>query len=144
MNQMNRQTNLRWNLIVLLAVLDLLRPLLSITGVYDSPGGSFWAPVLVTTMVSAVWVGVVVVTPSSSPLAALALAGALYGVFAIVLQQIIWSLVLGGAPEGAPSSAPVLVMSWVSILVTNTVWGAFLGLLATGVCRLLPRRGTAA
>src|SRR5918997_1222337 len=141
MNQMNRQTNLRWNLIVLLAVLDLLRPLLSITGVYDSPGGSFWAPVLVTTMVSAVWVGVVGVTPSSS---ALALAGALYGVFAIVLQQIIWSLVLGGAPEGAPSSAPVLVMSWGSILVTNTVWGAFLGLLATGVCRLLPRRGTAA
>ena len=144
MNQMNRQTNLRWNLIVLLAVLGLLRPLLSITGVYDSPGGSLWAPVLVTTMVSAVWVGIVVVTPSSSPLATLALAGALYGVFAIVLQQIIWSLVLGGAPEGAPSSAPVLVMSWVSILVTNTVWGAFLGLLATGVCRLLPRRGTAA
>ena len=144
MNQMNRQTNLRWNLIVLLAVLGLLRPLLSITGVYDSLGGSPWAPVLVTTMVSAVWVGIVVVTPSPSPLATLALAGALYGVFAIVLQQIIWSLVLGGAPEGAPSSAPVLVMSWVSILVTNTVWGAFLGLLATGVCRLLPRRGTAA
>jgi hypothetical protein len=144
MNQMNRQTNLRWNLIVLLAVLDLLRPLLSITGVYDSLGGGPWASGLGTTMIAAVWVGVVVGTRSPSPLATLALAGALYGVFAIVLQQIIWSLVLGGAPEGAPSSAPVLVMSWVSILVTNTVWGAFLGLLATGVCRLLPRRGTAA
>jgi hypothetical protein len=38
----------------------------------------------------------------------------------------------------------MLAMSWVSILVTNTIWGAFLGLLATGVCRLLPRGGTAA
>jgi hypothetical protein len=144
MNRMNLRTNPRWNLVVILAVLGLLRPLLSITGVYDFPGEGPWAPVLVATVVSAVWVAVVVVTRSPSPPATLALAGALYGIFAIVLQQIIWNLVLGGAPEGTPSSAPVRVMSWVSILVSNTVWGAFLGLLAAGVCRLLPRRrGTA-
>jgi hypothetical protein len=141
---MNRQTNLRWNLIVLLAVLGLARPLLSITGVYSSLGGAPWAPALVTIMIAAFWVGILVVTCSSSPLAALALAGALYGVLAIVLQQIIWNLVLGGAPEGTPSSASVLAMSWVSILVTNTIWGAFLGLLAARVCRQLSRRGTAA
>jgi len=141
---MNRQTNLRWNLIVLLAVLGLARPLLSITGVYSSLGGSTWAPALVTIMIAAVWVGIAVATCSSSPLATLALAGALYGVLPIVLQQITWNLVLGAAPEGTPSSGPVLVMSWASILATNTVWGAFLGLLAAGVCRLLPRRGTAA
>src|SRR5215211_1663047 len=140
---MNRQTNLRWNLIFLLAVLGLARPLLSITGVYSSLGGSTWAPALVI-MIAAVWVGIAVATCSSSPLATLALAGALYGVLPIVLQQITWNLVLGAAPEGTPSSAPVLVMSWASILATNTVWGAFLGLLAAGVCRLLPRRGTAA
>jgi hypothetical protein len=141
---MNRQTNLRWNLIFLLAVLGLTRPLLSITGVYSSLGGSTWAPALVTIMIAAVWVGIVVATCSSSPLATLTLAGALYGVLAIVLQEIIWNLVLGGAPEGTPSTAPVLVMSRVSILVTNTAWGTFLGLLAAEVCRLLPRRDTAA
>ena len=92
---MNRQTNLRWNLIFLLAVLGLARPLLSITGVYSSLGGSTWAPALVTIMIAAVWVGIAVATCSSSPLATLTLAGALYGVLAIVLQQIIWNLVLG-------------------------------------------------
>ena len=143
-NPMNRQTNLRWNLIVLLAVLGLVRPLLSMTGVYGSLGGGPWAPILVATMIAAVWVCVVVVTRSPSPLVTLALTGTLYGVFAIVLQQIIWNLVLGGAPDGTPSSMLVLVMSWVSILLTNTTWGAFLGLVASGLRRLLPRRGAAA
>jgi hypothetical protein len=31
-------------------------------------------------------------------------------------------------------------MSWASILVTNTIWGALLGLLAAGMRRLLERR----
>lgn len=57
---MNRQTSVRWNLIVLLAVLGLVRPLLSISGVYDSLGGGPWASVFVTIMIAAVWVGAVV------------------------------------------------------------------------------------
>ena len=87
-----------------------MRPLLSISGVYDSLGGGPWASVFVTIMIAAVWVGAVVATRSPSPLATLAFAGSLYGVFAIVLQQMIWNLVLRGAPEGTSSSAPVLTM----------------------------------
>jgi hypothetical protein len=68
--------------------LGLVRPLLSITGVYDSLRGASLAPFLVTIMIAAVWVGVVVATRSPSPLATLALASTLYGVFAIVLQQM--------------------------------------------------------
>jgi hypothetical protein len=102
------------------------------------------APVLVTILITAVWVCVVVVTRAPNPLLTLVAAGGLYGAFAILFQQIVWNLFLGGAPEGAPSSTPVLVMSWVSILVTNTIWGAFLGLVAMGLRRLLPRRGAAA
>ncbi len=89
------------------------------------------------------WVGVVVATRVPSPLATLVFVGGLYGVFAILLQQTIWNVFFGSAPEGAPSSAPVLVMSWVGILVANTIWGAFLGLLAAVFGRLLPRRGAA-
>ena len=117
---------------------------MSITGVYSSLGGAVWSPALVTVMIAAVWVGIAVAACSSSPLATLTLAGALYGVLAIVLQQISWNLILGGALEGTPSSATVLVMSWASILLTNTIWGAFLGLLAAGACRLLPGRDTVA
>jgi hypothetical protein len=85
-------------------------------------------------------VGAVVATRAPNPLVTLVLAGTLYGVFAILLQQVEWNLFLGDAPEGAPSSGPVLAMSWVSILITNAIWGALLGLVAAGLGRLLPRR----
>jgi hypothetical protein len=140
MNQANRLTDLRWGMISLLAALGLVRPLLSITGAYDSVGGP-WAPVLTTIAIAAIWVGVVVITRSPNPLLTLTVAGGLYGVFAILLQQIMWNIVLGSVPENAPTSAPVLVISWISILVTNTIWGAFLGLLATVLGNLLPPRG---
>jgi hypothetical protein len=133
---MNRQKTMRWDLVLLLAAIGLVRPLLSIAGAYDAAGDSPLAPVLVTVAIAAVWVGVVVTTRAPNSLATLTLAGTLYGVFAIVLQQVVWNLFLGGAPEEAPSSAPVLVMSWISILVTNTIWGAFLGFIASGFRRL--------
>ena len=105
---MNRQTNLRWNLIFLLAVLGLARPLLSITGVYSSLGGSTWAPALVTIMIAAVWVGIAVATCSSSPLATLTLAGALYGVLAIVPSRL-----FGTSSSGAPRRVlPPLLQCW--------------------------------
>ena len=79
-------------------------------------------------------------TRAPNPLATLVLAGATYGVFAILLQQFIWNLLLGGAPDGTPPSAPMLVMSWISILATNVMWGALLGLVAVAIRRLLPQR----
>jgi hypothetical protein len=99
------------------------------------------APVLITLAIAVVWVGAVVATRAPNPLPTLAAAGGLYGVFANLPQQIMWNIVLGGVPEAAPSSAPILVISWISILVTNTIWGAFLGLLATVLGNLLPPRG---
>ncbi len=137
---MNRHTEPRWELILILAAVGLVRPLLSIAGAYDAIGGGPLAPVAVTIATAAIWVGAVVTTRAPNPLLTLTLAGGLYGVFAILLQQVIWNIFLGGAPEGAPSATPVLVVSWVGILVTNTIWGAFLGAIATVFGRLLPRR----
>ena len=137
---MNRHTDPRWGLILVLAAVALVRPLLSIADAYDALGGGPLGPVAVTILIAALWVGAVVTTRARNPLLTLTLAGGLYGVFAILLQQVIWNLFLGGAPEGAPSSTPVLVVSWVGILVTNTIWGALLGAIATVFGRLLPRR----
>jgi hypothetical protein len=39
----------------------------------------------------------------------------------------VWNLFLDGPPEGAPSSVPMLIISRVSIIATNAIWGAFLG-----------------
>lgn len=137
---MNRRTDLRWGLISLLAALGLVRPLLSIVGVYDALGAGPVGPLVVTVIVAALWVGAVVATRAPNPLVTLVFVGGLYGVFAIFLQQVGWNLFLGDAPEGAPSSGPVLAMSWVSILITNAIWGMFLGLVTIGLGRLLPRR----
>ncbi len=96
----------------------------------------------VTILIAAVWVGVVVIRRVPNPLLTLTAAGGAYGVFAILLQQVMWNVFLGEVPAEAPDSAPVLVVSWVAIVVTNTLWGAVLGLVTTGLSRLLPRRGS--
>ena len=138
---MNQLANLRWGLIAFLGAIALMRPLLSIAGSYDFLGGAT-GRVVVTVLIAATWIGVVLIWRVPNPLLTLAAAGAAYGVFTIVLQQILWNLVLGEVPAEAPDSTPILVVSWVAILVTNTIYGAFLGLVATVADRLLPRRGS--
>lgn len=130
-------------MVVALAVVGLIRPLLSIFGAYEALGAGAWTPLVVTALIAALWVGAVLITRAPRPLVTLLAAGASYGVLAVILQQVIWNLLPGGAPVGAPSSGPILVMSWVSIVVTNTVWGVLLGLVALGLRRLLPGRGGA-
>jgi hypothetical protein len=138
---MKQLANLRWGLIAVLGAIALVRPLLSIAGAYDFLGGAA-GRVVVTVLIAAIWIGMVVIRRVPNPLLTLAAAGAAYGVFAIVLQQIMWNLVLGEVPAEAPDSAPILVISWIAILAINTVYGAFLGLVATVLDRLLPRRGS--
>ena len=133
--------NLRWGLIAVLGAIALARPLLSIAVAYEFLGGTA-GRVAVTILIAAVWVGVVVIRRVPNPLLTLTAAGGAYGVFAILLQQVMWNVFLGEVPAEAPDSAPVLVVSWVAIVVTNTIWGAVLGLVATGLSRLLPRRGS--
>lgn len=138
---MNQLANLRWGLIAVLGTIALVRPLLSIAGAYDFLGGAA-GRVVVTVLIAAVWIGAVVILRVPNPLLTLAAAGAAYGVFTIVLQQIMWNLVLGEVPAEAPDTAPILVISWIAILVTNTIYGAVLGLVATGLGRLLPGSGS--
>jgi hypothetical protein len=138
---MNQLANLRWGLIAFLGAIALVRPLLSMAGAYDLLGGAT-GRVVVTVLIAAIWIGVVLIRRVPNPVLTLAAAGAAYGVFAIVLQQTMWNLVLGEVPAEAPDSTPILVISWVAILVTNTIYGAFLGLLATVIERLLPRRSS--
>jgi len=138
---MKRATNLRFGLIAILGAIGLARPLLSIAGAYELLGGAT-GRIVVTVLIAAVWVGVVTILRVPNPLLTLAAAGVAYGVFTILLQQVMWNLVLGEVPPEAPDSTPILVVSWVAILVTNTIWGAFLGLVATVLDRLIPRRSS--
>jgi hypothetical protein len=139
---MNQLANLRWGLIAVLGAIALVRPLLSIAGAYDFLGGAT-GRVVVTVLIAAIWIGaVVLIWRVPNPLLTLGAAGAAYGLFTIVLQQIMWNLVLGEVPAEAPHTAPILVISWIAILLTNTIYGAVLGLMATGLGRLLPGSGS--
>ena len=69
-----KETSLRWGLIFALAILGLVRPLLSILGAYGSLEGP-WGPILVTILIAALWVGVVVIGRVPKPVLTLAVAG---------------------------------------------------------------------
>ncbi len=131
-----QKTSLSWGLIFPLAILGLMRPVLSILDVYGNFEGP-WGPILVTIFIAAIWVGTVVIRGVPNPLVTLAVVGGVYGVLAIVLQQTMWNVFLEGPPEGAPSSVPIMMIGWVSIITTNMIWGAILGVVALGVRRLL-------
>ena len=139
LRMVRKETSLRWVLICALATLGLASRLLGVLGAYESREGP-WGPIFVTILIAAIWVVVVVIWRVPKPALTLAVAGGVYGALAIVLQQTMWSLFLDGPPEAAPPSGPILMISWISIIATNTIWGAFLGLLAAGMRRLLPWR----
>lgn len=130
-----QSTTLNWSLILTLATFGLLRPLLSIFGVYESVGGP-WLPLLITFLIASVWVGVVVTKHVPQPVTTLVLVSGFYGVFAIVLQRLMWTFFVTNPPAALPT------IGYVSIIVTNLLWGAVLGFVALVIQRFLERRGS--
>jgi hypothetical protein len=130
---MNLQRNLKWRLIIPLAVLALIRPLLSMMGIYRNLPGIL-EPVLATALIVMIWISVVLARKVPNPVITLAATGGVYGIFVPLLQQFMWNFVL----EKAPATPPPI--AYISIIVTETLWGATVGLIAIGVRRLLFRR----
>lgn len=119
-----------WGLILVLGLSALVRPVLSIVGVYDALGsaGRPWGPLTVTAVVSVVWIAVVVARRVDTPLLTLTLAGVAYAVFAVLLN-----LSLQPFLESAQAIPPAGV---VAVVVTNGLQGAVLGLIATALLRV--------
>lgn len=120
-------------IIVGLALLGLLKPVMSVFDVFERFPGS-WATAVVTLLVASVWVSVVVALRFPHPLRSLLVVGALYGLFASGLEELVWRI----SPEMTPSSLSRIEP--VEMLVANAAWGATLGLIAWAVNRLLARR----
>lgn len=119
-----------WPLVLGLGALALLRPLARITGAVDALGTPT-GPLLLTGLVTLVWIGVVGLGRVPRPVLTLTLAGLAYGVCIVPLSAVL-STVLTGTLQG-PLAMPIAV---VPILVTNALWGALAGLLALAVQRL--------
>lgn len=120
MNTYLRQIS--WKVALALALVCLIRPLLSIAGVSETikPVG----PIVVTVMIAFIWIGVALKMKLKNPVATLALAGGFYGVFAALLPVLV-SLTF---PEKDPEMLPLPGV--IAVVVMNVLWGAVLGLIA--------------
>ncbi|WP_214319310.1 hypothetical protein [Nonomuraea sediminis] len=116
----------QWSLVIVLGALALIRPFLSIVGIMDALGKPA-APIAVTIAISLAWLLVVVLFNARQPLLTLVGAGLVYGVLAIVLGATLGTL----TGEGGMSILRPLTV--VSILITNAIWGAVVGLMAFGI-----------
>ncbi|MDZ5077643.1 hypothetical protein [Nesterenkonia sp. HG001] len=128
---------LPWRLILLLGAVALLRPLMHITGVSGGgdvlPKGLF--AVGATVVISAVWIGVVLLARVSRPFLTLVLAGLVYAVLSMVLSAVL-SPVLGGELQG-PFAQPIAIPM---VLIVNAIWGAVVGGIAAGLRAALVSR----
>ena len=125
-----------WKLIFLLAVVQLIRPILSTAGFFDNfrPQG----PLIATALIALIWIGVAVIGNVREPVKVLAMAGATYAVLgvgmAVFLQAFFtWS------PEETASIPLLLTAGLIGGIVVNVIWGALLGFVATGIKKAVGR-----
>ncbi|TDC88867.1 hypothetical protein E1161_22630 [Saccharopolyspora aridisoli] len=119
-------SRLSWPLIVVLGVFALVRPILNITGAMDVLGKPV-GPVLVTVVISTVWLAAVVWRRSARPVATLTCAGLVYGVLAVVLSAVLSPILRGElvGPLATPGGIGVVM-----VLLVNAGWGAAVGVVA--------------
>lgn len=128
-----------WKVVIVLALLLLLRPVLSILGLSDRLGS--WAPSAVTVIVDIIWLVTAIKLQLKQPILTLAMAGLLYGVLSTLL-----AISIQVAAQGGVEMASFVVLA-VGVLAANVfingVWGALLGFLAKLVMRM-QEKGTKA
>jgi hypothetical protein len=123
-----------WLLVLGLGAVALVRPLARITGATDGLGTPA-GPLLLTGMVTLVWIGVVGLGQVPRPVLTLVLAGLAYGIYVVPLSAVL-SIALTGTLQG-PVAVPIAV---VPVLITNALWGLLAGLFALALQHLCARR----
>jgi hypothetical protein len=127
---------LPWMLILILALIQLTRPILSIAGLFDDfrPQG----PLIATALIALIWIGVAVVGNVREPVKVLAMAGATYAVIGVGMAVFLQTF-LTWSPEETASIPLLLIAGLIGGIVVNVIWGSLLGLVATGIKRAVKR-----
>jgi hypothetical protein len=120
----NPLTSISWPVAATLGMVALIRPVFSITGA-DQWLGKPLTPILLTVVISVVWILVAGLGRLRSPFLTLLAAGALYAVASTILSAVV-SPMLTGELQG-PLANPFAL---VSVLGINLLWGAITGALA--------------
>lgn len=129
-----RRSQINWALVLGLGALALIRPLARINGLADAIGSPA-GPVLLTVLVTLVWVAIVGLGGVARPVLTLTLTGLAYGLYVIPLSAVL-SIVLEGTLAG-PVAMPLAI---IPLLLINAAWGALAGVLALGVQAATGRR----
>jgi hypothetical protein len=128
--------NLPWRLILILALIQLTRPILSTAGVFDGirPQG----PIIATALIALIWVGVAVVGKVKVPVKVFAMAGATYAVIGVAIAVFLQAF-FTWSPEETASIPLLLTAGLIGGVVVNVIWGAFLGFVAVGIKKTVKR-----
>lgn len=128
---------LPWKLIFILALIQLIRPILSTAGFFDDfkPQG----PIIATALIALIWVGVAVIGKVREPVKVLALAGATYAVISIAMAVFLQTFFTWSPEETAPIPL-LLTAGLISGIVTNVIWGALLGFVAFAIRKAVSTR----
>jgi hypothetical protein len=127
---------LPWKLILILALIQLTRPIMSTAGFFDNfrPQG----PIIATALIALIWVGVAVIGNVRDPVKVLAMAGAAYAVIGVGMAVFLQTFFTWSAEETA--SIPLLLTAGlIGGMVVNVIWGVLLGFLAIGIKKAVRR-----
>lgn len=127
---MNNFNTLQWPLIIGLGAFALIRPLVRVVEHQLGADMGVAAPIILTVLISVVWVAVVGFSKARHPVLTLLFTGLTYAVLSIILSGIL-SPILDGRLEG-PLANPIAI---VPVLLINAAWG-----LAAGGLALLTQR----
>ena len=127
---------LPWMLILILALIQLTRPILSTAGFFDNfkPQG----PIIATALIALIWIGVAVIGNVREPVKVLAMAGATYALIGVAMAVFLQTF-FTWSPEETASIPLLLTAGLIGGIVVNVIWGALLGFVATGINRAVRR-----
>jgi drug/metabolite transporter (DMT)-like permease len=127
---------LPWKLIFILALVQLIRPILSTAGFFDGfrPQG----PIIATALIALIWVGTAVIENVREPVKVLAMAGATYAVIGVAMAVFLQTF-FTWSPEETASIPLLLTAGLIGGIVVNVIWGALLGLVAIGIKKAVRR-----
>jgi len=129
---------LPWKIIIILALVQFIRPVLSIAGAFDNFKAG---PLLVTAVVTIVWIVVAVAAKVREPVKVLAAAGAVYAVGSVLVAAFL-QIFFTQSPEETVSLPLLLTVGLVASAIYNAAWGALLGLAAMVIRRNLDRQSS--
>jgi hypothetical protein len=129
-------TTIALEVIFILALIQLTRPIMSTAGFFDNfrPQG----PIIATALIALTWVGAAVIGNVAEPVKVLAMAGAAFAVVSVAIALFLQTFFTWSAEETASISL-LLTAGLVGGIVVNVIWGALLGFVAIGIKKAVRR-----